>query len=371
MGGMMGWITRKIAHCSLLVPLLCSTALAQKIKVIVDQDARGPGTSDQQAILVFLQSEKFDVLGITTVSGDQWVKEETQHVLRLLEIAGRTDVPVIQGAEFPLLNSKDETERWEAVYGKLEYKGCWTDRFEANRSTIYDEPYHPPDVVPTMREGEPQIKALPGTAAEFIVQMVHKYPGEVVLWAGGPLTNYALALKLDPEVATLAKEFVLMGGGLYADKGAIDRGAIDARREFNWWFDPEAARIVLRAPWKKLTITPIDISVKTRFTTEMQATISKAGTPVTRYLEKYSLPGYMWDEIAGAALIDPSIITGQKQLYMDIDIDHGASYGKTLFWDSTTKVPPYLRLANVQFDIDAQKFYKLYIDLMTRTPHNK
>ena len=72
---------------------------AQKIKVIVDQDARGPGTSDQQAILVFLQApEKFDVLGITTVSGDQWVKEETQHVLRLLEIANRIDVPVIQGA---------------------------------------------------------------------------------------------------------------------------------------------------------------------------------------------------------------------------------------------------------------------------------
>ena len=217
-----------------------------------------------------------------------------------------------------------------------------------------------------MKEGEPHIHAQPGTAAEFIVQMVHKYPGQVVLWAGGPLTNYALALKLDPAVATLAKEFVLMGGGLYADKGAIDIGAIDSRREFNWWFDPEAARIVLRAPWKKLTITPIDISVKTRFTQEMKSTISKAGTPVTQYLDKYSLPGYMWDEIAGAALIDPSIITGQKQLYMDIDTDHGASYWKTIFWDSSAKVPPYLRPATVQFDIDAEKFYKLYIDLMTR-----
>jgi purine nucleosidase len=356
----------KLALFLLVSVLLALSSSAQKIKVIVDQDARGPGTSDQQAILVFLQSEKFDVLGITTVSGDQWVREETQHVLRLLEIANRTDVPVIQGAEFPLLNSKEETERWEALYGKLEYKGCWTERFNANRSTIYDEPYHPPEVIPPMKEGTPHIQAAPGTAAEFIVKMVHKYPGEVVLWAGGPLTNYALALKLDPEVATLAKEFVLMGGGLYADKGAIDPGALDARREFNWWFDPEAAQIVLRAPWKKMTITPIDISVKTRFTTEMKATIAKAGTPVTQYLDKYSLPGYMWDEIAGAALIDPSIITGQKQLYMDIDVDHGASYGKTIFWGEKTKVPPYLRLANVQFDIDAEKFYKIYLDLMTR-----
>jgi inosine-uridine nucleoside N-ribohydrolase len=222
-----------------------------------------------------------------------------------------------------------------------------------------------------MPEGAPKMHARSGTAAEFIVQMVHKYPGEVVLWAGGPLTNYALALKLDPEVATLAKEFVLMGGGLYANKGAIDSGAIDARREFNWWFDPEAARIVLRAPWKRMTITPIDISVKTRYTLEMKAAIAKAGTLVTDYLDKYSLPGYMWDEIAGVAMIDPSIITGQKQLYMDIDIDHGASYGKTLFWDAGAKVPPYERVATVQFDIDAEKFYKIYVDLMTRPPGKK
>src|SRR5438874_7367651 len=166
-----------LAAVALLFASLAGSA--QKIKVIVDQDARGPGTSDQQTLLAFIQSDRFEVLGITTVSGDQWVKEETQHTLRMLEIANRTDVPVIQGAEFPLLNSKEETERWEALYGKLEYKGCWTDRFEANRSTIYDEPYHAPDVVPLMREGEPRIKALPGTAAEFIVQMVHKYPGQV------------------------------------------------------------------------------------------------------------------------------------------------------------------------------------------------
>jgi len=349
-----------------LAALFSISSSAQKIKVIVDQDARGPGTSDQQAILVFLQSDKFDVLGITTVSGDQWVKEETQHVLRLLEISHRTDVPVIAGAEFPLLNSKEETERWEVLYGKFEYKGAWTDKFKANRSIVFEMPYHEPDVVPPMPEGEPHIEAAEGTAAEFIIKMVHKYPGEVVLWAGGPLTNYALALKLDPSVAKLAKEFVMMGGGLYADKGAIDPGAIDARREFNWWFDPEAARIVLRAPWKKITITPIDISVKTRFTNEMKSTISKANTPVTQYLDKYSLPGYMWDEIAGAALINSSIITGTKQLYMDIDVDHGASYGKTIFWDAKAQVPPYLRIANVQFDIDTEKFYKLYIDLMTR-----
>src|SRR6202166_1386996 len=141
--------TRILLIVSLAV-LFFDTASAQKIRVIVDQDARGPGTSDQQAILVFLQSEKFDVLGLTTVSGDQWVKEETQHVLRLLEIAGRTDVPVVQGAEFPLLNSKEESERWESLYGKVRYKGCWSDfsKRSGNTPPAFREGYHDPDVVP-------------------------------------------------------------------------------------------------------------------------------------------------------------------------------------------------------------------------------
>src|ERR1700737_411485 len=123
----MMWRWKRLPLVFPLFLLFTVPASAQKIKVIVDQDARGPGTSDQQAILVFLQSDRFDVLGITTVSGDQWVKEETQHTLRMLEIAGRADVPVIEGAEFPLLNSKEESERWEALYGTFRYKGCWSD----------------------------------------------------------------------------------------------------------------------------------------------------------------------------------------------------------------------------------------------------
>jgi inosine-uridine nucleoside N-ribohydrolase len=346
--------------------LFATAAGAQQIKVIVDQDARGPATTDMQSILIFLQSDKFDVLGITTVTGDQWVKEETQRTLRLLEIAGRTDVPVIQGAEFPLLNSKEETERWEALYGQFRYKGCWSDF--SNRSDTaapaFRAGYHGPEVVPPLIEGTPHTKPLDETAAHFIVRMVHKYPGEVVIWAGGPMTNIALALRLDPEVATLAKELVLMGSGMYATEGGIN--SIDGRREFNWWFDPEAVRIAMRAPWKKITITPIDISVKTKVNPEVKASIAKTDTPVARYLTQYAAESYMWDELSAAAIIDPTIITGQKQLYVDIDIDHGPSYGETLFWQPGSVLPPYERVATVQFDVDTKKLYDLYIKLMTQ-----
>ena len=349
-----------------LMLFTASTLPAQKIKVIVDQDARGPATTDMQSILIFLQSDKFEVLGITTVSGDQWVREETQRTLRLLEIAGRTDVPVIQGAEFPLLNSKEETERWEALYGTLGYKGCWSD-FSKNGPDVtpaFREAYHAPDVVPELIEGAPHTKALHEDAAHFIVRTVHQYPGQVVIWAGGPLTNVALALRLDPEVATLAQELVLMGSGMYANDGGIT--SADGRREFNWWFDPEAVRIVMRSPWKKVTITPIDVSIKTRVEPAVKAAIAKAETPVARYLTKYSADSFMWDELSVAAMIDPSIITEQRQLYVDIDINHGASYGETLFWGNKAQLPPYEHLATVQFDVDTKKLYDLYIRLMTQ-----
>jgi purine nucleosidase len=358
-----------LSACFLLAT--ASEVHAQKIKVIVDQDARGPATTDMQSILIFLQSDKFDVLGITTVSGDQWVKEETQRTLRLLEIAGRTDVPVVQGAEFPLLNSKEETERWEALYGKFRYKGCWSDFSNRPKNTppAFRAGYHDPDVVPSLVEGAPHTKPLDESAAHFIVRTVHQYPGEVVIWAGGPLTNIALALRLNPEVATLAKELVLMGSGMYADNGGIN--SIDGRREFNWWFDPEAVRIAMRAPWKKITITPIDVSVKTTVNPDLKAAIAKSNTPVARYLTEYSVESFMWDELSAAAMIDPSIITGQKELYIDIDVDHGPSYGETLFLGPGTELPPYERKATVQFDVDTKKLYDLYIKLMTQPPRTK
>lgn len=357
-----------VLWCAAIILIAGGTLRAQKIKVIVDQDARGPATTDTQSILVFLQSHKFDVLGITTVSGDQWVKEETLHALRAVEVAGRTDVPVIEGAEYPLLNSKAESDRWEALYGTFRYRGCWSGWLHApaNVPKVFRRPYYPPDKVPPLPEGMPHTKPLPETAAHFIVSMVHKYPHQVVIWAGGPMTNIALALRLDPQVASLAKELVLMGSGMYADKGGIN--TVDGRREFNWWFDPEAARIVMRSPWKKITITPIDVSVKAPLTRAVQAAIAKAHTPVAEYLTKYSVRSYMWDELSACALIDPSIITRTKQLYVDIDVDHGPSYGETLFWAPNEVLPPYEHLATVQFGVNTQKLYDLYIKLMTQPP---
>ena len=115
----------------MVMSLTCSLATAAepsaRRKVIIDQDAFGPAGSNLQAILMLLQSKDVEVLGITIPSGDGWRDEEVSHTLRLLEIAQRTEVAVYPGAVFPLVNTQARNKRWEALYGKLFYKGAWTE----------------------------------------------------------------------------------------------------------------------------------------------------------------------------------------------------------------------------------------------------
>ena len=102
-----------------------SPALAQRPrKVIINQDCSGPGGSNMQTLLTLIQSPKVEVLGITVVSGNQWRDEEVAHTLRLLELIGRTDIPVVPGAVFPLVHRRNEAILWQARYGKVEFAGA-------------------------------------------------------------------------------------------------------------------------------------------------------------------------------------------------------------------------------------------------------
>src|SRR5438067_6934436 len=114
--------------CAVLAVLtiLCS---AQPRKIIIDQDGSGPGGSNMQTLLVLIQSHDADVLGITMVSGNQWRDEEVAHTLRLLEIIGRTDIPVMPGAVFPLVRRYGEIQIWQQRYGKVAFAGAWDDRW--------------------------------------------------------------------------------------------------------------------------------------------------------------------------------------------------------------------------------------------------
>src|ERR1700722_7757070 len=140
--------------CALaLLATTCAQAAAPR-KVIVDQDAFGPGGSDMQSILMALQAPNVEVLGITVVSGDGWRDEEVQHTLRLLEEAHRTDVKVYPGAVYPLLNTQKRTLTWEKLYGRLVFKGAWTQTWPANEHR--PSAYHADAfLVPPMAEAVP------------------------------------------------------------------------------------------------------------------------------------------------------------------------------------------------------------------------
>src|SRR5690242_21044607 len=121
----------KFGRIWIVVALLmtCLTAWGQgKRKIIIDQDAAGPAGTDQQSMLLLIQSPQTQVLGITVVTGDAWLKSEVAHTLRMLEIIGRTDIPVVAGAGYPLVRRKDETELWEQQYGSFAWLGAWTPR---------------------------------------------------------------------------------------------------------------------------------------------------------------------------------------------------------------------------------------------------
>jgi purine nucleosidase len=323
-------------------------------KIIIDEDAAGPGGTAMQTILALVNSPQTQVLGVTVVTGDQWRDEEVQHALRLLEIVDRTDIPVVPGAVFPIVNSKRAVAEWEKKYGAVPYQGAWN----------YGNPVHGPWTIPPLPEGEPHTKPSSEDAAHFLLRMVRKYPHQVTIYAGGPLTNLALAQTIDPRFASLAKELVLMGGSIHPVTTDPEFQA-NPHREFNLWMDPEASRCVLRAPWTRIVVTTVDISVKTRMTKQLIAEIAKGNTPGARYVAKYAREDYLWDELAALAWLDPSIITKWKKMYLDVSLDRDATYGNTLAFEPGHEPPLHGPAVEVQEDLDRAKFYNELVALLT------
>lgn len=341
-----------------LAMILQCTATAQgKRKVIIDQDCAGPGGTDMQAILALINSPDTEVLGITVLTGDAWRDEEIQHTLRLLEIIGRTDIPVVPGAIFFLVNSKEYIAKWETLYGKVAYQGAW------NYAKGY--PVHGPYEIPAIPEGAPSTKASTQDAAHFMVRMVHQYPHEVTIYAAGPMTDLALAIALDPHFAEMTKELIVMAGSInpHTDDPEF---SLTPRREFNFWMDPEASHAVLHAHWPRIVLTTVDISVQTRMEKSLIAEVAKSSTAAAQYVAKYAEANYLWDELAAVAWLDPSFITKWQKLYIDVDIDHGASYGDTIAWAPGQQPDMGEQLVEVQKELDKEKFYKEYVDLLTR-----
>jgi inosine-uridine nucleoside N-ribohydrolase len=340
-----------------LVLSLALPGWGQARYVIADQDA---STTADMALMLLLQSPEVRLLGITVVTGNSWRDEEVAHALRLVEGLGKTDVPVLAGAVFPLVRTAEETRLFDQLYGKPSFLGAYT---APNAPVGWDKV--DPAALP---EGPPKIHAGDENGAQFMVRMVHEHPHQVTIVALGPLTDVALACRLDPHFAELVQELVLMGCSLNPQTEAAE-WVNRPRHEFNFWFDPEAAHIVLRAPWKKIVCTPTDISIKTHLTPALVKQIEASGTPLAHYLGRFAMftPGadIMWDELAAAAWIDPTVITKRETRYMDVDLDRGAGYGNTLTWAEKDKPRFSKEPVEIPLALDLEKFYRMFVSLMS------
>jgi inosine-uridine nucleoside N-ribohydrolase len=327
-------ITASPSHAKPTAPLSPPTPV--KRLVIVDDDVIGLNGVP----LLLLQSPDVQVLGITTTSGSVWRATATAYALRTLEIVGQRDVPVVPGAVQPLVNSAEATKRWEGLYGRLVFKGPWTDYWPED--TIQDHPgATSPNDVPNLPIGNPLTRPSDEIAAAFLVRMVKAHPGRITLFATGPMTNIAIAQSLDPSFAGNVKELIYMGGSLAPHQTLDNPSAAQfarefvnsPRREFNIRWDPEAARIMAHAPWRKITMIPVDPSTGTQWTREFLDSLKAAGTPLTQMLSTGLAPGFpMWDEIAAMVWLNPEIVTKEESLYVDFETSQTAAYGDTLSW---------------------------------------
>jgi len=222
-------------------------------KIIIDTD---PGIDDSIAILTALQSPELQILGLTSIFGNAEIEKTTQNALRLIELAGKSSIPVAHGSATPLVIPLLEIAM--QVHGG---DGLGNTN-------------------PAPSKGKPVEKS----AAEFIVDCIQVNPHEVTLLPIGPLTNIALALKLEPGIVGLVKQIIIMGGAIST------AGNISPVAEANFYHDPHAAGIVLGAGWP-VVIVSLDVTHKTVMTQSYLDEIYGSKNPLTDFLKRI-LPYY-------------------------------------------------------------------------------
>lgn len=345
--------------CAVFLLMAAPPAPAANL-VFLDNDFLGPGQSNIQSLIPLLRTPGVHVLGIGVVTGDAWLAEETAHVLRFLEIADRTDVPVFAGAQMPLIRTRAEMTAWESRYGRVPWKGAWN-------APKPGRTYHPDDpaLIPTLVEGIPSITAAAENAASFLIRAVHEHPGEVTVITAGPLTNIALAIRLDPAVPRLAREIVMEGGKLDNSIARVT-GNPDYGTDFNFIFDPEAAHIVLTAPWARITVVG-DVTEPVKVTREITEKVGRSRSPVAEYFRAYAKVGQpFWDEITVAVALDKTLVTQEVVARMDVDLLPGPTYGQAQVWADDDAAGDGAKPVHIVREMNVARFLSTFTALASK-----
>jgi inosine-uridine nucleoside N-ribohydrolase len=323
-------------------------------KVIFDTDFNTIG-DDGQCLVMAAQlhaTKDIELLGLTIVAGNQYLPQEVSDALKAVERIGlENEIGVYAGAEIPLLHDYGSFQQEKVLFGNATaYTAAYT-----NPPT--EQLVAPPDGFATHTVPQDQ------HAVDFIIESVHRYPGEVTLLAIGPLTNIAIAIRKDPSIVPKIKDIVIMGGQLF-----VPGNSYIGAGETNWWFDPESARVVLRANITR-KIIPLDVTNTVTITNETYDRIAdhEPPTAITTLFANIERWPYVYDAVALASLVNPDLDVDVRDLYVDVSCDFNAHYGKGL----TFEEDPYPGLnveaiSSVVFGINNSRFFELYVDLLTR-----
>lgn len=305
-------------------------------KIILDVDT---GVDDAMAIILALESKKFDMLGITTVNGNVSLNHVKDNTRRVLQLIGRTDVKVYAGAKEPYVR---EAVNSEYVHGK-------------------DGLGH------SLEDMEITMEIEDTFAPDFMIEAVKKHPGEVTLVCVGPLTNLALAIKKDASFLKDVKRVVIMGGSV-KDAGM---GNVSAAAEFNIFADAEAAKIVFH---QGLDLTMVSLDVSDYTFIEESHLEELRGTKYYKFIEKATRVAMehgenitgkratqLHDPLTVGYLLDPSYIE-LRDAYVDVETKGEITYGQTLadYHNKTGKTPN----VKVCVSADSERFVRDFVDLL-------
>lgn len=306
-------------------------------KIILDCD---PGHDDAIAMLLAHGNPDIDLVGITTVMGNQTIEKVTRNALAIATVGGILDVPIAQGAHRPLVRT---IETAPTIHGE----------------SGLDGPALP----------EPVVALDPRHAVQFIIDTVMAAePGEITLVPTGALTNIALAARLEPRIVPRVREVVLMGG-------AVAGGNWSATSEFNIIIDPEAANIVFNESWP-LTMVGLDVTHEALATPEVAAAIAAVGTEPARFVgelleffgETYrDAQGFdhppVHDPCAVALVIDPSVMEVTR-VPLDVELRGELTLGMTV---ADMRAPaPDSCTTSVARNLDHARFWALVVDALER-----
>jgi len=306
-------------------------------KIILDCD---PGHDDAIAMLLAWGNPEIELVGVTTVMGNQTIEKVTRNALSVARVAGITGVPFARGAHRPLVR---EIEVADSIHGESGLDG------------------------PVLPAGTLELD--PRHAVDFIIDTVMAAdPGTITLVPTGALTNIAMAVRKEPRIAERVKQVVLMGGG-------VNVGNWSATSEFNIVIDPEAAHIVFNEKWP-LTMVGLDLTHEALATPSVAAAIAAVGTGPARFVgELLEFFGHTYrdqqgfeyppvhDPCAVAFVIDPTVMETVR-VPLDVELTGTLTLGMTVA-DFRAPAPDDCN-TQVARKLDHPKFWGLVVDALER-----